>query len=145
MSEQMSDQEQVEMLKRWWKEYGIPVLTGVLIFLAASYAYNYWHSNKVSQQATASYMYSEFLGLSEASKTNEANALAASLQKDYKCTPYAGLAALFEAKQAVLERRLDVARQKLQWVMDNSSQRELRDLARERKERINRELKKRMG
>ena len=138
----MSDQEQIEMLKRWWKEYGVIIVSGVVIFLAANYGWHYWQNHQNRHVAMASMTYSQFLGASQAGKNDEVNILAAGLERDYKNTPYASLAAFAEARDAVRDAHLDVAEQKLNWVIKHGSNKVFRDLSRVRLARVFLEDKK---
>jgi len=138
----MSDQEQIEMLKRWWKEYGVAIISGVVLFLIANYAIHYWHNYKSKQVEMASLTYSQFLSLDTSNRKDEANVLASGLERDYKHTPYASLAAFFEAKDAVHDAHFDIAEQKFNWIISNASDKVFRDLARVRLARVLLEEKK---
>jgi predicted negative regulator of RcsB-dependent stress response len=46
MSDYLSDEEQVERLKKWMKTYGSSVLTGVLLALIAFFGWHYWQNRQ---------------------------------------------------------------------------------------------------
>jgi predicted negative regulator of RcsB-dependent stress response len=46
MSDYLSDEEQVERLKKWMKTYGSSVLTGVLLALIAFLGWHYWQNRQ---------------------------------------------------------------------------------------------------
>jgi predicted negative regulator of RcsB-dependent stress response len=46
MSDYLSDEEQIERLKKWIKSYGGSVLTGVLLALIAYFGWQYWQNRQ---------------------------------------------------------------------------------------------------
>lgn len=136
MSEHLSDQEQIQLFKKWWKEYGILLVISLCVCLSGSYAWRYWQQYQAGQSAIASSTYSEILALMGEKKNDEANILIGSLQKDYKRTSYASLAVLMAAKEAVQSSKLVEAEKKLQWILDNCKYNSLRQIARVRLARV---------
>lgn len=125
----MSDQEQKEMLKKWWKEYGISILAGICIFLLTSYGWRYWHNYKIQQLGTASFLYSELLSVEDSGNQNELQAIADQLIKNYKSTTYAGFAALLQAKNLIASGNLKGAEDKLTWVVKHGNNKTIRQIA----------------
>lgn len=136
MTEHLSDQEQIQMLKSWWKQYGMSLVIGLCVFLSASYGWRYWQQYLTHQKETASLIYSEVINLNDMNKVDEVKLLTENLLKDYPRTVYASLAALTVAKDAVEAGKLADAEEKLQWVVEHGKQKTLQQLAQIRLARV---------
>ena len=120
-----SDEEQVEQLKRLWKDYGQPVVVGVLITLVGVFGYKAWQKNQHETAAAASALYQNLLDTMNTAQgptlTEEQEATVThvvdNLQKDYSSSRYAALATLFLAQQQVKEHELEKAQGSLNWIL----------------------------
>lgn len=126
---QLSDDDQSERLKSWWKENGVSVITGAVLGIAVIGGVNYWRSYKADQAEAASALYAQMLesGSPEAGRE---------LLDAYSGTPYAGKAALLLAKRAFEDGKPDEAAGHLEWAMENAPDEADRKLARLRLARI---------
>ena len=131
-----SDQEQIQMLKDWWKKYGATILTGLLVFFVANFSWSFWKNYKQRYTSEASWMYTQMLSALQMKKNEEAQVFGDNLVKNYSRTPYASLAELWLAKEAVEQNKLDTALTQLQWVMQHASNDNLKQIARLRAARI---------
>lgn len=61
MAEYISDEEQVERLKRLAKNYGSSALTGVLLALTAYFGWSYWQKNQQAEQYNVTAQYQKVL------------------------------------------------------------------------------------
>lgn len=101
-----TDQDEVEKLKAWWKEYGTALVIGVLVGLALLFGNKYWTQYKEQQRLAASDLYAEVLTQMQNGKLDAMRPNAEKLIAEYDGTPYAGMAALllarvsFDAKDA---------------------------------------------
>jgi len=93
-----TEEEQVQAIKRWWKENAVSLIAGIVIGLAVLGGYRFWSETKQNQAQHASVLYSEIL-----SSTNNKAKNVEILKADYSGTPYAALAALLLAKDKVNE------------------------------------------
>ena len=59
MAEYLTDEDQVERLKRWAKTYGSAVLTGLLVALIAYFGWSYWQKTQYAEQSIASAEYQQ--------------------------------------------------------------------------------------
>ena len=126
----VSEQEQVEALKRWWKANGKSVILGVVIGVAIVGGGRWWLANQKTQAELASEQYEQVL--LEVQKGDSAAAVEQGgrlLQNNTKSN-YAALTALELAKLKVGQSDLEGARFYLQWIMDHSSVAPLKDVAR---------------
>lgn len=113
-----SDQEQAERLLAWWRQYGLSVLVGVAIGLALLFGYRYWTQHQENQRVQASALYEQLQTVR--SKPAEAVALAKRLREEFAGTPYAGLAALMQARVQYDSGDRTAAREALQWATANA-------------------------
>ena len=115
-----TEEEQVEQIKKWLQQYGASIVLGIVLALALSYGYRLWRSHVATRQARVAVAYSQLLDSVAANKTDEASAQAAYIKNTFPDSPYAILAALFEAKQAVAADKLDAAVVALTWAQQHS-------------------------
>ncbi len=126
-----TEEEQVQAIKDWWKENAVALVAGVVIGLAVLGGYRYWKDHKVTQAEQASLLYSQMLVAKDKKSVN-----ADILVKDYASTPYAALASLMMAKEAIDANKLDEAVSHLKWVLDNSEDEGIEHIARQRLARV---------
>ena len=126
----LEEQEQLEELKTWWKQYGNHVTTLLLIAalaLAGWQVWNWWQRNQAVQASAL------FFGVQQAASegnTQHARELAGELIEKFPRTSYAPLAVLLAARTQVDKGESKNAKTQLQWVADNSRDTSLRELAR---------------
>ena len=127
-----SEDEQAERLKEWWKKNGTSIVFGVVIGVVAIGGVNYWRDYTRNQAEAASERYVQLLTTSG----DAAQDLASGLMQDHAGSPYAGLAALYAAREHYDAGDPDAAEAKLRWVLDNVEQAELQHAARLRLGRL---------
>lgn len=130
MAYDLEEQEQIAVIKDWWGKYGNWVSTAVLAAVVGIAGVQGWRYYQTQQSSSAAMLYSQ---LDTAEKSNEAKKvqdIAATLASSHSATAYAGMAALRAAKSFVSANDLASARQRLQWVIDNAKEDEMRDIAR---------------
>ena len=130
-----TEEEQVEAIKKWWKENGTSVVIGVALGLAAIFGVRYWFDYQKTQAQQASALYAAVLE-NIASDKVKAEALASEMAKNYASTPYATLTALNLAKLKVESNELKAAQSYLQWVLDKGSEEGFKHVARIRLARL---------
>lgn len=136
MSAYETEEQQVEAIKRWWKENGKAVILGVVLTLVAVGGGRYWFQYQSTRAESASVEYSQLL--TELGQDNREAVIKRGeyLVNTYPKTGYAALAALILAKAHVEAGEMAAARSRLQWVIDNAPQPELKNVARLRLARI---------
>ncbi len=130
MSDNLTEEQQVEAIKRWWKENGIAVIAGLVIGLVAIFGWRAWGDYKDSNAAEASALYGEFQISLNANNQESITALQQKFMTDYASTPYASLVSLAMAKKAVEDKNTSAAKTSLQWVLDNAKQAQIKHTAR---------------
>lgn len=132
----LTEEQQVEQLKEWWKDNGTPLIIGAVLGLSGFFGYRYWTEQQVAYQESASNLYVQVTEqLESADKTKLAEA-AKEVMGQYPDSSYAILSAFHLAKIAVDEKNLDKAAAELSWVLDNHASNELSNIAKIRMARI---------
>jgi predicted negative regulator of RcsB-dependent stress response len=131
-----TEDQQLEDLKKWWKENGSSIITGVVIGLAVLFGARSWFAWQERTAQNASVIYSVMMREAESGDASVASDNAATLIADFSGTPYASIAALLLARYRIEDNELDAARAQLQWVLDNESSDEIRTTASVRLARV---------
>ena len=126
-----TEEEQVQAIKQWWKENSLSIIAGLVIGGAILGGYSYFGEYKQSQAQQASVIYSSILATKE-DKTKDVE----TLKNDYSSTPYAGLASLILAKDAVDKNEIEKAVSELKWVVDNTADDGVQHIAKQRLARL---------
>lgn len=116
-----TEQEEIEKLKAWWKNYGGALLLGVLLGLGLLFGNKYWTRYQEKQRVAASALYTQMLQEVQQSKPKAARAEGTKLINDYARTPYAGMAALMMARLSFEANDRAGARQQLKWAIDHAT------------------------
>lgn len=80
MADYLSDEDQVERLKRWAKTYGGAVVTGLLVALIGYFGWSYWQK---SQQASQSIVAGQYQQLQDAFTATEKTPDDAALKTEF--------------------------------------------------------------
>ena len=134
--EYLTEQEQIQQLKTWLKQYGPTVILGIFLAFMMTTGWRYWQNYQTKILVHASNVYDEMLVLRAQNNTSEALVQAQKLLTHYPKTPYADMAALLLARSAVLKKEYPEAKTQLTWVIDHGHHAMLRDMARIRMARI---------
>ena len=114
------EQEELEKLKAWWKNYGTSLVIGVLLGAAVLVGFRYWTQHKELRLQDASVLYNQLVQDASGKKTEAAREVGETLVKDYSATPYAGMAGLLLARLDFDAGDAKSARTHLQWVIDHA-------------------------
>lgn len=144
MAEHLSDEEQIESLKRWWKENGTQLILVVVLVIGSWFGWQQWQDYRETQAANASLIFDsiiELVGNQPVDALNDVDQqqmqdLAESLRADHKNSQYAQYASMMLARVAVANADLDKAAILLQEVIDNSDDEALVDVVRLRLARV---------
>ncbi len=132
----MTEVEQIEMIKKWWKRYHQIILTSlsVLLLLISGARYWQWHQQKRAEDASNAY---EHLMVAFSGQDSESiQAYAQQLVSQYSGTVYADTARLIQAKLALSSGDYAAAKLALQAVAAHSKFDILADVAHLRLARI---------
>lgn len=126
----LQEQEQLEALKAWWKEYGNLVVGLVLAVVVALGGWRGWHYYQNQQAGGAATLYAQFITQLESNNIKRVNDAAAEVMGKYASTPYASRAALAAAQANQQVKDVARAKTQLQWVIDHAGENGLKDVAR---------------
>jgi predicted negative regulator of RcsB-dependent stress response len=136
VSAHLTEQQQIEHLKHWWKNYGISTVIIFLVVITAGLGWRYWtqHDETKLQRASTHYevLLSAVVNDDDATTLKEANLL----KDNYVHTPYAALATLMLAREDVYRKDYVSAEMQLDWVAKHANSNALKEVARLRLARI---------
>lgn len=116
-----TEEEQVEALKRWWKENGRSTITGVIVGIVIIVGWNIWQDYKQNQALQASALYAQLLNAQNEGNLESAEKIAERIQGQFGGTAYNDYAGLFDAKIKVQQGDLAAAQQSLEAVAKKGS------------------------
>lgn len=125
MAELRTEEEQVEAIKKWWKENGTTLILTVVIVFSGWFGWNFWQDQKQQTQENASQLYNQLVQTAVQPAVTEAGlnnmkALATELKTEYAGTSYAEFGTLFLARFAAEEGNYDEAVTELTNLVENS-------------------------
>lgn len=134
MADLRSEEEQLDVVKRWWKENGTSLIAGAVLAAAGVIGWNAWQNYQESHAEAASVRYQQLVNMTAGNALDEeqltnARELISDINDDYGKTLYAELALLLDARLAVQQENLADAKNALEQVANNSSRRYVQSLA----------------
>jgi predicted negative regulator of RcsB-dependent stress response len=129
MAYDLEEQEQIDTLKAWWKQYGNLVTWLVIAALSSFAGWTAWNNYQRGQTTQAAAVYEELqraVGLKDNAKVQGA---AANLTTKFGSTSYATMAALTAAKSAFDANDLKAAKTQLNWVVEHAHTKEFQAIA----------------
>jgi len=136
MDTNLTDDEKLEQLKKWWGENGGSIITGVVLGLAVLFGGKAWFSWQERTAQNASNLYTVLMNSMAGGDAMAVSQKAGVLVADYSNTPYAALASLALAKVRIEAGDLEAAQAQLEWVLENSKSDMMQDAARLRLARV---------
>jgi predicted negative regulator of RcsB-dependent stress response len=126
----LQEQEQLDELKAFWKQYGNLITWTLTLVLAGFAAWNGWNWWEREQGAKASAMYEEFDRAVQAGNAEQAARVFGDLKERYGRTAYAQQAGLLAAKLQADKGQADAAQASLAWVAEQGKDEAYQALAR---------------
>ncbi|TMH37034.1 MAG: tetratricopeptide repeat protein [Betaproteobacteria bacterium] len=126
----LEEQEKLDDLKAWWQQYGKYISTALSVIAVAVVATQGWRWYQSHQSEQASVLYQ---AVSQAGRNNDvakAKEPATQIEDRFAGTAYAPRAALLYARMLYDAGDRAGARAQLQWVVEHSSEEELKTVAR---------------
>ena len=124
------EQEQLDELKAWWKEYGNLVLLGIAAVAVVIAGFQGWRQYQHGRSVAASTLFQQLEQAQTKGEHKKVIDLAGQIISGYASTPYGTFAALSSAKASFDTGDLAAAKTQLTWVMGNAKEDEVRDIAR---------------
>lgn len=126
----LEEQEQIEELKSWWHQYRnlvFLVMAAAAVTVGGIQGWRYYHDK---QALDAGELYSQLQAGVGSGDLKKVQDIAAAMVEKYPRTSYAAFAALAGAKAAFGSGDATAAKARLQWVVDNAREDEMREIAR---------------
>lgn len=136
MTEYLTEQEQIELLKTWIKQYSLVIILGVLIAVAGISSWRYWQQRQNNILSHASAVYDEMLSMRAQNDQAATLIQAKKLISHYPKTTYGQMAAFMLARDAISKKDYAEAKTQLNWVLDHSKIPSMRQIARLRIARV---------
>ena len=135
MNEFLSEKEQVELIRQWWREYGWYLIGGMAISALGYFGWNQYQAQQLQVAEGAAALYLNLQEAVDDDSEGEANELLAQLRSDYAGSPYTDHAGLLIASDYLIAdsgRAVD----ELRHVVASTRDRELGLIARLRLARV---------
>ena len=116
-----SEAQQIEAIKKWWRENGLSIVLGVTLGLSGIFGWRYWQDVKVEQAESASVLYSDMIASLSNDNGAESRELADRILTEYENTAYGVFALLALARLAVADDDLDAAETHLRRALKQSN------------------------
>lgn len=136
MTDYITEEEQIQQLKNWVKQYAPTILIGIALAFVITTSWRYWQNYQTRTLLHASGVYDEMLSLRAQGNAKDTEVQANKLLTHYASSPYAQMAAFMIARDEVNNKNYTAATDHLQWVMDHSKEIAIREIARLRMARI---------
>ena len=136
LTDYLTEQEQIELLKNWIKQYSLVILAGVTIAIIAITGWRYWQQRQNKILVHASAVYDEMLTVRSQNDMASTYVQAQKLLKHYPQTIYGQLAAFMLARDAATKKNYPEAKNQLNWVIDHTSIPAFNEIARLRLARV---------
>ncbi len=132
----LSEEEQVEELKKWWKENGKSIIAGVVLGLGGVFGWRAWVDYQDNQAAQAAARFEQLSGAVASGQPKQAEEIAKGLFEQYKGSSYTLFSALELAKAKVQQGDTEAAKAQLKWVLEQKAEPSLQQIARIRLARL---------
>jgi predicted negative regulator of RcsB-dependent stress response len=124
------EQEQIDELKAWWKQYGNLVLLTAALIAVSIGGYQGWLQYQRGQALAAGSLYDQMEQSQRGGDHKKAREIAVQITERHGSSAYATLAALSAARSSFESGDTAGAKTLLQWVIDRAKEEEARDVAR---------------
>jgi len=131
-----SEKEQIETLRRWWRENGKAILAGVVLGLGVLLGWRYWQQWEAERAAAASALYERLMERFGAGDADGVAVLVQRLAREHGDAAYVPMGRLALAALLVAEGRLEEAEGHLRKAMEAAPDPALEAVARIRLARV---------
>ena len=126
----LEEQEQLDQLKHFWKQYGNLITWGLIVVLGAVASWNGYHAWQRSQSVQAAAMFDEVEKVVRGGDAQKAERAFNDMKDRFAKTAYAQQAGLIVAKMAYEGGKADTAQSTLKWLVDNAADKGYASVAR---------------
>lgn len=138
MSEYMTDDDRVAVIRKWWEENGTALVVSLVLVVAGVVGWRWYVDEERASREGASVAYQRYVELREAgSKDTEAMAEALeTLDREYAGSGYQTFSLFYRAADAIEREDFAEGEKWLRQALDGADDERLRDLARVRLARV---------
>lgn len=130
MNEYETEDQQVEALKKWWKENGSSIIFGVVVGVSALFGWRYYLDQNNAHAMQASNLYMQMTQIARTTRDEEKIVdLNNTLINDFSDTPYAAMSSLAMAKIEYKKGNVDAAATQLELAIKNAGDEAIRQIA----------------
>ena len=126
----LEEQEKIDGLKSWWEVYGTLAIIIVATFVAGISGTQVWKYYQKQQTDQAVELFVSLQGIDENGDSEKIRDAARLLTEGFPNSGYASRAALISARASIDAKDTKNARNQLEWVLVNTEETELKDMAR---------------
>ena len=126
----LEEQEKIDGLKSWWEVYGTLAIIIVATFVAGISGTQAWKYYQKQQTNQAAELFVSLQGIDESGDLVKIRDAARLLTEGFPNSGYASRAALISARASIDAKDIKNARNQLEWVLVNTEETELKDIAR---------------
>ena len=126
----LEEQEQLDQLKHFWKQYGNLITWGLILVLGAVAAWNGYHRWQRDQSLQAAAMYDEVEKVVVAGDAQKAERAFNDMKDRFAKAAYTQQAGLLVAKMAYEAGKVDTTKATLNWLADNAADKGYASVAR---------------
>lgn len=131
-----TEEQEIEAIKKWWAENGIPIGLGLVIGLGGIFGWRGWQAHTQELAEAASGLYETMITNTRAGEVDKAREIGQQILTEYDSTTYASYASLIMAKLAVDDGDLASAKEQLENASKKAKTKELKLLAQLRLARV---------
>lgn len=117
----LEEQEQLDLLKHFWKQYGNLITWALILVLGAFSSWNFYQYWQRSQATQAAAMYDEVERAVNSADASKIDRVFTDMKERFSSTTYAQQAGLLVAKQFYSVGNINASKLALAWVADKSS------------------------
>ena len=126
----LEEQEKIDGLKSWWEVYGTLAIIIAATFVAGIFGTQAWKYYQKQQSDQTVELFISLKGIDESGDSEKIRDAARLLTEGFPGSGYASRAALISARASIDKKDIRNARNQLQWVLVNTEEIELKDIAR---------------
>ncbi len=126
----LEEQEQLDQLKHFWKQYGNLITWGLILVLGAVAGWNGYHRWQHDQSVQAAAMYDEVEKVVGSGDVQRAERAFNDMKDRFAKAAFTQQAGLLVAKMTYESGKVDVAKATLSWLVDNAADKGYASVAR---------------
>ncbi len=136
VDENLTDEQQAELVKKWWRENGLYLVGGLVIGIGGLFGWQAWQANQELTAQEASNAFQEMTDAMAQQRYNKAEELHAVILDEYSSTPYADSAELSLAASLMTRSDAEAAAEVLRRLAGSTNDEGIRNIAKLRLGRV---------